>query len=115
MITERTQIDGPNETRPQRDVTDLDSTRREFKGGLADSGEGKLRFFYIPTNAVHKIVRAAFTGNIEKQWMLEYSDGTTWEFNGSITGWKNGPFDVDSDVNVEVTIKISGDITEHVL
>lgn len=117
LISERVKIGGPNETRPRRDVTDLDSTRREYKGGLRDSGEMQLELFYIPSNAVHVRLRAAFNETDAtlriKQWELEFTDGTTWRFDGEVTGWSQN-FDVDSDVKATLVIVPSGEITEDV-
>ena len=113
LISERVRIGGPNETRPRRDVTDLDSTRREYKGGLRDSGEMQLDIFYIPSNAVHVRLRDAFnaTTSRQRQWELEFTDGTLWRFQGEVTGWSQN-FEVDSDVKATLTIVPSGDITE---
>jgi hypothetical protein len=115
LITERVKIGGPNETRPRRDVTDLDSTRREFKGGLRDSGEMTLEIFYVPSDSVHIRLRNAFNQNVaalrQQQWELEFTDGSTWRFQGEVTGWSQN-FDVDSDVKATLTIVPSGDITE---
>jgi hypothetical protein len=117
LITERVRIGGPNESRPRRDVTDLDSTRREYKGGLRDSGEMELGLFYIPANAVHAILRNAFNETDAtlrvKRFRLEFTDdaGTYWDFDGEVIGWQS-TFEVDSDVNVTITISITGDITE---
>lgn len=117
LVTERLRIGGPNETRPRRDVTDLDSTRREYKGGLRDTGEMQLDLFYIPSDTVHTRLRAAFNENAaalrQRQWELEYTDGTTWRFQGEVTGWSQN-FEVDSDVKATLTIVPSGDITETV-
>jgi hypothetical protein len=113
LVLERIKIGGPNETRPRRDVTDLDSTRREYKGGLRDSGEMSMEIFYIPSDASHIRLRAAFnaTASRSKQWELQFVDGTKWRFQGEVTGWSQN-FDVDSDVKATLTIVPSGDITE---
>jgi hypothetical protein len=115
LVAERVRIGGPNETRPRRDVTDLDSTRREYKGGLRDSGEMQVDIFYIPSNAVHERLRAAFNENDSdlrpRQWELAFSDGTTWRFEGEVTGWSQN-FEVDSDVRATLTIVPTGEITE---
>lgn len=114
-VSERVSIGGPNETRPKRDVSDLDSLRREYKGGLRDSGEMSLELFYIPSNAVHIRLRGAFNENDStlraRQWELVFTDGTTWRFQGEVTGWSQS-FAVDSDVKATLTIVPSGDITE---
>lgn len=114
-VSERVSIGGPNETRPKRDVTDLDSTRREYKGGLRDSGEMSLELFYVPSDAVHVRLRAAFNETDAalrlRQWELVFTDGTTWRFQGEVTGWSQS-FAVDSDVKATLTIVPSGDITE---
>lgn len=115
QVTENAKINGPNETRPRRDVTDLDSTRHEYKGGLADSGEISMEIFYLPTNAVHIRLRNAFNENAAslraRQWELYFSNGTKWRFQGEVTGWSQN-FDVDSDVKATLTIVPTGAITE---
>lgn len=106
-------IGGPNEARSTRDVTDLDSSAREFKLNLKDAGEVTLGIFYIPTNAAHAALRNSFNNGTLRRFRLEYADSiaTYHDFSAYVTGWAR-TIDVDSDVTADVTLKITGDITE---
>ena len=112
-IPEVRSISGPNEQRSTRNVTDLDSTAHEKRLNLKDAGDLSLGIFYLPANAVHLVMRAAFNAGTLKRFRIEYEDtaGSYEDFDAYITGWSRS-IDVDSDVNAEVQLTITGDITE---
>jgi hypothetical protein len=110
-IPEVRTIGGPSENRPTRDVTDLDSDAREFKLSLKDAGEVSLGMFYIPANAVHASLRSAFDAGTLKSFRIEFVDsaGTYYDFDAYVISWAPS-IEVDSDVTLEIGLKITGDI-----
>lgn len=104
-------LGGPDGQATLIDVSDLDSTGKEWKPGLKDEGQITLGMMYIPTNAVHAILRDAFSDRTLKSFRIEFSNGTTWDFNGYVTGFaaNNG---VDEVNMANVTVKVTGSITE---
>jgi predicted secreted protein len=112
-IPEIRTIGGPDGTAPTIDVTDLDSTAREYVLGLKDEGAFSLGIMYIPANAVHAELRAAWANRTEKRFRVTFTDsGTTvWEFNGFVTGFSQNAA-VDTVIEATVGIKITGSIYE---
>lgn len=68
--------------RPQIDTSNMDSTSREFRFGLADTGSVEFEINFIPDNTVHQTIETAAEANTQKQLKVELSDGTTYEGNG---------------------------------
>lgn len=114
-IPEVRTIGGPSGSSGLNDVTDLDSTGKEWKPQLKDEGEISLGIYYIPDNAVHAGLRTAWSARTKKAFRLEFTDtsGTTWDFEGYVTSF-NVTGGVDEVVTAIVTIKITGSITEGV-
>lgn len=113
FIPEIKTLGGPDGSSPLIDVTDLDSTAKEYLLGLKDEGSFSLGIMYIPANSVHQTLRAAFNNSTTMQFRMTFSDaGTTvWEFTGLV---QNFPMSgaVDEVIAATVTIKISGSIYE---
>ena len=112
-IPEITTIGGPDGSAPTIDVTDLDSTAREYVLGLKDEGAFSLSIHYIPANAVHAQLRAAWAARTKLRFQMIFTDtGTTvWEFSGYVTGFA-GNAAVDTVIEATVGIKITGAIYE---
>lgn len=112
-IPEIVSIGGPDGQSPLIDVTDLDSTAREFLLGLKDEGAFSLEMFYIPQNAVHQTLRNAWSNRTTMQFRVTFADSTTtvWEFSGLVTGFQQTA-GVDQALKATVGIKISGSIYE---
>jgi len=110
-IPEIKTIGGPDGSAPTIDVTDLDSTAREYVLGLKDEGSFSLGINYIPTNAVHTTLRNAWSARSLMQFQVTFADTATtvWEFNGYVTGFSQNAA-VDEVVTATVGIKITGSI-----
>jgi predicted secreted protein len=111
-IPEISSISGPGGTAAVVDVSDLASTAKEKRMGLADSGQLTLTLFYIPDNAVHTELRTAYNARTLKQFEITYTDtgASTDVFSGYVLGFTISG-GVDSSVTASVTIEISGAIT----
>lgn len=112
-IPEIRTIGGPDGSAPTIDVTDLDSTAREYVLGLKDEGAFSLGIMYIPANAVHAQLRSAWANRTRLAFRVTFTDtGTTvWEFDGFVTGFSQQAA-VDTVVEATVGIKITGAIYE---
>lgn len=73
--------------RPQIDVSNMDSTSREFRFGLSDTGSVDFEINFVPDNIVHAEIETAAEANTQKQLKVELSDGTTYEGNGYFTSF----------------------------
>lgn len=112
-IPEIRSIGGPDGTAPTIDVTDLDSTAKEYLLGLKDEGSFSLDIMYIPANTVHASLRSAWSLRTKKSFRMTFVDtGTTvWEFDGYVTGFSE-KLGVDAVLEATVGIKITGAIYE---
>jgi hypothetical protein len=112
-IPEIRTIGGPDGSAPTIDVTDLDSTAREYVLGLKDEGSFSLGIMYIPQNSVHAQLRSAWANRTRLQFRVTFTDSTTtvWEFDGFVTGFSQQAA-VDTVIEATVGIKITGAIYE---
>lgn len=112
-IPEIKSISGPDGSAPLRDVTDLDSTAKEFEPGLKDEGSLQLSVMFVPQNAVHKALRDAWSNRTLKAFYLLFADSqaTKWLFSGYVTAVQ-GNFAVDESAMATITIKITGAIEQ---
>lgn len=112
-IPEIRTLGGPDGSAPTIDVTDLDSTGREYVLGLKDEGSFSLGIMYIPQNAVHAALRTAWGNRTKLRFRVTFTDATTtvWEFSGYVTGF-SGNAAVDTVIEATVGIKITGSIYE---
>ena len=112
-IPEIRTIGGPDGSAPTIDVTDLDSTAREYVLGLKDEGSFSLGIMYIPGEATHAQLRTAWGARTKLRFRVTFTDtGTTvWEFSGYVTGFSQN-MGVDTVVEATVGIKITGSIYE---
>lgn len=112
-IPEIKSISGPTGSATVIDVTDLDSVAKEKRLGLKDQGQLTLDVNWIPSNAAHAALKAAFDSGDETAFRMTFTDsGTTqWYMRGFVNGLaiSNG---VDAVLTASVTIELTGDILE---
>ncbi len=112
-VPETRSIAGPDGQANWIDPTDLASTSKEGRPGLKDNGQISVSMHYLPDNAVHQTLKSAFDSRTLKTWSIDFTDDTTtrWEFDGYVLGFavRN---EVDGVTMVEMTIRITGDISE---
>lgn len=89
------------------DVTDLDSTAKEFDLGLPDYGESSYEGNVDFSDAGQDAVRARFADSAERDFKITYSDGTDATFTGRVSGYgeKTG---ADNVVKISITIRKTG-------
>jgi hypothetical protein len=112
-IPEVSNIQGPGGQANEIDVTDLDSTAKEFRMGLQDEGSITLDIMYIPGNAAHAALRAARAAQALTGFQIAFTDSpvTLWQFNGFVLGFEISN-SVDDVTKASVTIRVSGAVTE---
>ena len=118
-IAEVTNIGGPKLARDTLEVTHHKSTGmwREFIKGLKDGGEVSLDLNFLPFHATHNASTTGLLADFSDDttiaaWVLTFPDsgGTTWSFNGIVTGFEpSQPF--DDKLTASVTIKVTGQPT----
>lgn len=110
-----TTIGGPNISSDTIEITSMDSVNfKEFVASpLKDPGTLDFSVNYIPSNAVHKfLVQQASTTGSTNQWQTTFSDGTKFEFSGSLIGWEISSDNPASQVlTANASVQISGFIS----
>lgn len=112
-IPEIKSFSGPGGSASVIDVTDLASTAKEKRMGLADEGQLQLTINYIPDNTVHMALRADRAARTKVPFQIAFTDAgdTLWTFQAYVTGF-NVTGGVDGVVEATVTLEITGAITE---
>jgi len=106
-------IGGPDASKGEIDVTDLASTAKEFKGGLADFGRMTVELNYIPGNSVHTAMRNTFinTQTPVRNWQLFFVNGRQWNFAAYVAGFP-GNTQADSVQKGSITLRMTGPCVE---
>jgi hypothetical protein len=111
-----TSIQGPAFEKEIIDVTNMSSTgyKEYMTSYLADAGELTATTQWKPTDAVHKklLAFAVTSSNQVNPYRVTFSDGTNYEFSGSVAGVS---FKADSPgssvLEAEVKIRLVGSVT----
>ena len=106
-------ITGPDATKAEIDVTDLDSAAKQFKGGLADFGRMSVEMHWVPKDTVHQKIRNDFldvTSPVH-HYKLTFQEGTVWAFSAYVAGM---PATVQGDnvLRITVALRMTGPVTE---
>lgn len=112
-ITEVKTFSGPGGSAAVIDVSDLSSTAREKRLGLKDEGQLSFTINYIPTNTQHALLRTQRSNRQLTSFQLVFTDtgNMTWDFEAYVSGFSVSGA-VDGVVEAQVTLEISGTITE---
>lgn len=91
------------------DTTTLDTTGgyRTFTGSFKDGGEVSLGGFF---EKEHATMLADFESGTANAYTITFSDGSSWNFSGVVTGFQTGA-ELEDLVSFEATIKVSGQPT----
>lgn len=107
------------------DVTNFDSTAREFLAGLKDNGTVNVNIDWDPQDASH-VTLDSLVGGASTRFIIACSDGTTdpsytstfviptdrttFDFTGSVLSFQKDS-ETDNVWRASVQIRVSGDIT----
>ncbi len=93
--------------RPRIDISNMSSTVREFRYGLADTGAVEFELNFVPDNTVHNTIENAAEDNTQMTMKIQLSDGTTYEGSGYFESFSKSA-EVDNVYKASVTFKWSG-------
>jgi predicted secreted protein len=112
-IKEVKSFTGPGGSAAVIDVTDLSSTAKEKRMGLQDEGQLSFTVNYLPDDTQHDLLRTNRAARTLTPFQLIFTDTspTTWAFNAYVTGFSVSGA-VDGVVEANVTLEITGSITE---
>jgi hypothetical protein len=114
QIAEVYSISGPSLGKDTQETSDLSSTGyRSFAATLKDPGEVTLGIRYLPSAETHNAATGllgfyhASSNTAPYSCTLTFPDSTAWTFSGIFTGFEPSA-DVDSPLDAQVTIKLTG-------
>lgn len=93
------------------DVTNLDSTAKEYRAGLQDFGSFSLEWNPDYSDAGQNNVRSAQASGAVKTFLLTLPNGTTAQFAGIVKNAQAISGGVDAVLDGSVSIKITGSVT----
>lgn len=110
-------ITPPGPSVPSVEKTKLTSTAKEFRPGkIPDFGEMSFRIQYDPNDTDHRALYALLATPVTKYWLITYNDGMAAtsardKFQGFITGFEPSELADESNVEADLTIKVTGVVT----
>jgi predicted secreted protein len=112
-ISEIKNFSGPGGSASVINVASLDSTAQEKRMGLVDEGQLQFTINYVPADPQHAALRAARASREQANFRLIFTDtgATQWDFAAFVTGFSVSG-GVDAVVEAQVTLEITGAITE---
>lgn len=94
------------------DVTDLDSTAKEFEAGLEDNGTVSFEFFEKVADPGQQAVLSAFQGQTVASWKIALTGGSNRTFDAVVMKFGAIPDAVVDGVQTgSFELQISGDVT----
>lgn len=105
---------GPGGSATVIDVTNLCSTAKEKRVGLQDEGQLSFTISYVPNDTAHQTLRTFRANRTKADFRIKFNDGspkTQWDFEGYVLGFAVSGA-VDAVIEANVTIEITGAITE---
>jgi len=109
-----TSIGGPNFSKPPIDITNMESTAKEFKAAaLADPGVLNFALQYAPANTTHSYIVSQSANNVvgNDLFKMQFSDLTTYEFTGSFTAFNITAADPSQGVlEASVDLQLTGNV-----
>lgn len=94
---------------PEKDVTNLDSTAKEYIGGLPDGASVEFELNFIAGNTQHEALRDA-PGNTHNFQMV-WSDSSSATFDMVVLGFNRGETTPEDQLTASITGRITGAIT----
>lgn len=109
-----TSIDGPSGSGQEIDVSDLDSTAREFIQGLPDEGNVTLEMNYMPGNAAQERLREARAAREKLNFRIAFNTTpeTGQQFEGYVVEFSHAA-GVDAALTASVNIRITGAVQDY--
>jgi len=110
-LSEINSVGLPEQSRPMIDVSDLDSTAREFIPGLLDSGQVAVEMNFTRDSYIDMKADLNSTTARNYQIVLNDTGSTTIDFSGHVQSIGGGAAGPDDKIPVTVSIKVSGAVT----
>ena len=112
-IAQRVKLDGPELTVGTAETTNLDSTVKTYRPTIPDSGKISGTLQYDPQDTSHLALFALYTTPATNAMALAFADtsSTVFNFTGILTKLKPTGIEVESNLEAEFEIQITGAVT----
>jgi hypothetical protein len=114
LISGITNVAGINFSRPEIDITTMESTAKEYKpAALTDAGTLSFGLQYNPANTVHAYIvsQSANTTTGNDRFKITFSDNTAWGFTGSFTEFSITADDPSQGIlTANCSVRLSGNV-----
>lgn len=110
VIGEVSKWDGPAGTRSVIDVTNLQSTGKEKRGGLLDNGKVTLTLNRVFSDAGQTAAIAALDSPDPVNFKITYPGPKVDAFAAIVTGFKSSG-GVDAIIEATIDLEVTGDVT----
>lgn len=117
QVPQVTSVGEIRKTTAKVEVTDLDSTAREYLPDLPDPQTVVVQALWDPLNGVHQQLDTDQRAGTVRYWKVEVYRGTplalikTGTFQAYVAEFATGPFENSTPVNAPATLQMSGDVT----
>lgn len=106
-----TVVPAPSPTRPEIDVTSLDSTAAEFIGGIPDNGELSVSGFVDFDDAGQLLMLgdAHAPVSVSRDWQVDFvRQGVKFEFAGYVSSFVPTAGGPNEALTVDATVRVTG-------
>lgn len=110
-LVQITSIDGPGGSTDSVEITDYDSTSREFRAGLHDAGEFSFEFNLDPANTEHQFLMGLPEAGTTHDWQVSIPTepkATLIKFAGFATAAQPGFGAPGEVITGSASIKVTG-------
>ena len=113
-VAQRAIIDWSRGSTSTIEVSHLDSTRKEYIGGLPDSGTISFDIWFDPDNSTHDALEDWHAASVEHDCRLTLTDSTptTYTFAGILTDFSTNGMEPEAAIKASITIQITGATTK---
>lgn len=109
LIAEVLRVGEVGSTAPEVDVTNLDSTAKEYIGGLPDGAQVEFDLNWIAGNTQQEALRDGVGAT--KSFQLVWSDASQADFELVVLGFNRAETTPESQLTASLTGRITGPIT----
>lgn len=106
-ILQVSNINGPTASANEIDVTNLQSTAKEFVTGLVDYGQVTFDIILDRNNATHTGLKNDLDNNTVRSYQIETPDGVVESFEARVSGLDQN-IQTDDAVKASVTLRLTG-------
>jgi len=110
-VAEVMRIGPVGSTAPEVDVTNLDSTAKEYIGGLPDGESLEVEMNWLTGNAQQQALRDGVATTFAIQIVWPDSPNSTADFNLVLLGFAIGETSAEGQITATITGRISGAIS----